>query len=543
MLSDAEQQSLLTQVQRVISSPDIPSNAVSVFIVQANATTGGIDVGFEITDITGIASVTLLRASVMDANVAIVIQTWSPAAIGDYTFPDASNVAALPKAFYWLRLEPTGTSGTSFIVGPQSVDLNPDTTQPSAPTGISVSHDNLSNGTVRVFVNVSGVDSTENSIRVYVSGYQGNPSPVAVASVSKSPAQFVLQATGETVSITAVQVSPSGVVSDPSPAVSLTLSSSRTPPAAPNAPTVVQFSGGNQISWQSSAESWVTGYGVYRGQRGQDVGTFTLLATVTASTESTMNYTDTAGLGGDYAYSIVAQSTAGDSARSDAGFPARTYSAITLPPNVSANQTNDATVDSVSASGSALIRIYGPGGIGTGYTRTLGGASLPRPNGTISGNAYKTLYAVVYDTVTFAYLAFLMTDYPSTLPDNYEFVGYYTTVSTGSAPGSGATATAVIDGTGHVIQINVTASGSGYDAAQVNIAGGGGSGAQAEATLAFFGHGVSSITVTNGGSGYLTVPTVTIVAIDPGTQPGGGGSSPIYVGGVRFNSNPDTFDT
>ena len=83
-----------------------------------------------------------------------------------------------------------------------------------------------------------------------------------------------------------------------------------------------------------------------------------------------------------------------------------------------------------------------------------------------------------------------------------------------SMPGSGATATAVLAG-GAVASITVTAGGSGYTSTPtVSITGGGGTGATATAVVTS--SAVSSITVTAGGSGYTTAPTVSLT--------GGGGT-------------------
>ena len=66
-----------------------------------------------------------------------------------------------------------------------------------------------------------------------------------------------------------------------------------------------------------------------------------------------------------------------------------------------------------------------------------------------------------------------------------------------------------------VVLVTVTNGGSGYTSAPtVTLTGGGGSGATATATLS--NGAVGSITVTNGGSGYTSAPTVTLI--------GGGGS-------------------
>lgn len=525
------------QLQKLISSPPIDPNSISGFQAASNVTTGGIDITFQITNVTGIGNVVLFRNYVLDPATAVSIQAWAPS-VSNFEYSDVSTILQQrDKAYYWLLLLPVGTSGTPVTIGPQNILLNPQLTPPDPAVSISASHAPVANGTVLVTVNVTFISP---SIKIYAQNYRGNPSFVAVAQSTSSPIQFTLQATGETITLKAVAVSAGGTEAASGPTTTLSLGGGATIPATPQGVIVDQIATGNQISFPSSKDAGPN-YKIYRGQRGDAFSFASLLATVT-STASTVVYLDTGGLQGDFSYFIVATGTSGDSAPSDPASPLRIYTSAALPPNSAGSVTNNATIDSVNSGGSALIRVYGPGGVGTSYTHYTGYGSVSRPNGTISGLALKTAYAVVFDTSSGAYAAFLMTDYPSTLPDNYEFVGYYTTISSGSAPGSGATATAVIDGNGHVIQINVTNSGSGYDAVEVDISGGGGSDAQAHANLSTFGGNVNSIAVDNGGSGYTSIPTINIVAIDPGSTTGGGGSSAIFVGGARYNSNPSTFN-
>ena len=69
----------------------------------------------------------------------------------------------------------------------------------------------------------------------------------------------------------------------------------------------------------------------------------------------------------------------------------------------------------------------------------------------------------------------------------------------------------------YVASITVTAGGSGYTSAPtISISGGGGTGATATATINEISGIVTDITVTNIGTGYTSTPTVTIT--------GGGGS-------------------
>ena len=83
-----------------------------------------------------------------------------------------------------------------------------------------------------------------------------------------------------------------------------------------------------------------------------------------------------------------------------------------------------------------------------------------------------------------------------------------------SGPGTGASATAVITGAGKIIGVNITTPGSGYTSAPTATISGTGSGATARATLAPV--GVASVTVTDGGTGFTSVPLITFK--------GGGGS-------------------
>lgn len=529
---------IINEVRRMIASPSILQNSISSFTVNQNTATGGVDVAFHVSTTQGILSINLLRATVRDFAQATVIQTWSSIEILDYAFPDAANVASISEAFYWLRLNPTGTSGTSTLVGPQTISLNPDLTAPAQPTSISASHDSVVNGAVRVFVNVGGVDP-QNSIRIFVAGYHGNPLPVSVAQGGSSPVSFNLDATGETVSITAQAVTPEGIASPISGSTTLTLGSGRTVPAAPGNPTVVQFSGGNQVSWRSSGESWVLSYFVYRSQRDETFLTATNIATVAATTEGTVNYVDAAGLTGDWAYYIVAHSATGDSLPSGPGSPTITYTSSTIPPNVPGNTTNNATIDSIDSGTNAICRIYGPGGPGTSYTHYTGYGSLNRINGVISGLAYNTNYFIMYDTKTKAYSAYLQaTGYPGTLPDSFEYVGLFLTLTASGATGSGATATALLDGIGvgqgHLLQINPVTAGSGYipGSVTVSISSTSGSGAAATANVSGFGGNINSYTVTNGGSGYLTAPTITVTG-NPTTGAVGGGGTDATDSGYR----------
>ncbi len=502
------------QLQKLISSPAISANAISGFQAATNAVTKGIDVTFTLTDLTGISAVNLFRNEILDQATATLIQSWQPS-LADYDYSDTSlSLQAQATAYYWLELLPQGTSGTPLVIGPQNILLNPQLAAPVPSVSVSASHSAATNGVVKVTVNVTGTAASQ---KIYVSGYEGNAGFVAVYQNAQSPLQFNLNATGETITIKAIGVSSGGTEAASGPTTTLTLNGALTVPATPQGVLVNQISTGNQVSFPSSKDAGPT-YKIYRAQRGQTFLLATLLATVTG-TAGTIIYLDTAGLTGDWEYFIVATNTAGDSLPSTPASPAVLFTSAGLPPNTPANTTNTATIDSVDAGTNALVRIYGPGGVGTSYNRLTGFGTLARPNGTVSGLAYTTLYVILWTGTSFV----AVTTYPATLPDGWEFVGSLKTTAATGVVGSGATATAVINGTGNVTNINATAVGSGYTSATVSIAGGGGSGAAATANVV--GGQVTSYTVTNAGTGYATVPTVTIIPGAGGGTVGGGGST------------------
>lgn len=516
VLSNAEQAAL----QALLSSPKISANCISYYLAAPNSTSKGVDVSFTITDITGIAAVTLLRNYNMDLGSATILNTWSVPEVANYVWSDTdAQLQTRGQAFYWIRLTATGSTGTNLDAGPQEILLNPQLVAPLAATDISASHAAVVNGTVVVTVNVSGGPAS-GSIKIYVSGYEGNPSAVAIAQQTQSPLQFTLDATGETITLEAINVSSGGSESPSGPTTTLLLDGVATVPAQPQGVSVAQIPTGNQITFPASREA-VTSYSIYRAQRGQAFVSATVLATVAATSVGTLQYLDTDGLAGDWEYFIVAVSTIGSSLPSDPASPMVLLTSAGIPANAPVNTTNTATVDSIDTGSATEVRIYGAGGVGTSYSRITGYGSLSRPNGTINGLLYLTTYGILFTGTS--YIA--STTYTGTLPDTYELVGVIITTAATGVVGSGATVTLVIDTLGHVIQANPGAVGSGYIGALVSISGGGGSGAQVTPNVDTASGTIISYTVTDGGSGYATVPTGTVNGTTGGGTVGGGGDT------------------
>jgi hypothetical protein len=503
-----------SQLNRLLASPAISTNAISGFTALPNSN-GGVLVNFMLTTTTGISSIVLLQNFVQDPASASVLNTWSPALVSTYGWTDTSaNVASSGQLFYWLQLTPTGVSGQPVTVGPISVLMNPGLLAPPAATAISASSSALTNGQVTVTVNVTAAFAS--TIQIQVSGYQGSSTFVAVAQQATAPIQFNLNATGQTITLQAIAVSTGGTAAASGPTTTLTLNGVATVPAQVQGVTVAQISTGNQISFPASLDR-VTSYRIYSGQYGSTFSVATLLTTIT-STAKTIDYLDTAGLMGNWQYFVVAVNAVGSSAPSLAAYPGILFSSALIPGNVPVNTTNNATVASVDTGSSALVEVYGPGGVGTSYSRITGFGSLTRPPGTVSGLAYNTDYSVLWTGS--ALIA--VTTYPATLPDNYELVGTITTTAQGGVLGSGATVTLTISG-GVVTGATPGAKGSNYVTATVVLNGGGGSGAQITANVV---NGqVTSYTVTAGGSGYTTAPTGTVVGGAATGTTGGGGST------------------
>lgn len=382
----------LQWIDQQMSTPPISDNCVSGFTTTQNAATGGVDVAFTLTDSTGVASITLVRSQVSDISQGVVLQTWS-ASDSNFAWSDTdSALQTAGQAYYFLKLEPLNTNGSEVDIGPQYIQLNTSGLAPLPCTDVSASHAAAANGAIMLTVNVAGITSG-NFVKIYVSGYQGNASFVAFAQHNSAPLQFPLVDTGETVTIEAIQVSLSGVEAASGPACTLTLNSSATAAAKIEGIVVTQIFSGNQIAWPSSLDSGVTGYQIYRGNFGGGFGAATLLTTVSATGQSSVQYLDAAGLAGNYEYYLIAVSTNGNSPASASAYPTITLTKvvagtnITINPSigtgiVTINANNFTDNETVSGSGTSWTLANAPSGVpivmvdtGTALTPLLKGSA------------------------------------------------------------------------------------------------------------------------------------------------------------------------
>ena len=108
---------------------------------------------------------------------------------------------------------------------------------------------------------------------------------------------------------------------------------------------------------------------------------------------------------------------------------------VSLNPNAPSNTSDNSTIDSIDESGAATIRVYGPGGDGSSWTRYAGSATIIEPAAHITGNAYATGYYIVYDVFNNVFNA--LTSYLSTLNDDFYYLGFLTTCSATGSDGTG----------------------------------------------------------------------------------------------------------
>jgi hypothetical protein len=187
-------------------------------------------------------------------------------------------------------------------------------------------------------------------------------------------------------------------------------------------------------------------------------------------------------------------------------------------PNVSLNQSNFATVDSVAAGSAATVRIYGSGGVGTSWTSTTGNASKVIPSGTIANVAYGSTKYVAWDGSQYQVVASLT----QTFPDGWLPVGKVSVIANGS--GLVLPTFSSVVASDAVVAVKIDTAGNGMTSAPtLAFSGGGGTGAAATCTVTA--GSVTGVTITNSGSGYTSNPTVTASGGVSGGVGGGGGAT------------------
>jgi hypothetical protein len=186
--------------------------------------------------------------------------------------------------------------------------------------------------------------------------------------------------------------------------------------------------------------------------------------------------------------------------------------------NLSLNQSNFATVDSVANGGAATVRVYGSGGVGTAWTSILGSNSKVVPGGTIMNIAYGSNGYVAWDGAQYQFKPQLA----QTFPDTWAPVGKVSVIANGS--GLVLPVIRAVVTSGAIVAYEILNPGNGLTAPPLlTISDSTGTGATA--TAAVSAGAVTQVTPGNAGSGYSSSPTVTASGGVSGGAAGGGGAT------------------
>jgi hypothetical protein len=186
--------------------------------------------------------------------------------------------------------------------------------------------------------------------------------------------------------------------------------------------------------------------------------------------------------------------------------------------NLSLNQSNYATVDSVASGATATVRVYGSGGAGTSWASVVGSNSKVIPSGTIMNVAYAANGFVVWDGQKYQ----MKPQLAQTFPDTWVPVGKVSVI----ANASGLVLPvihAVVTG-GAIVAYQITNPGNGLTSAPVlTITDSSGTGATA--TTVVSAGAVTQVVPGSAGSGYSATPVVTPSGGVSGGAAGGGGAN------------------
>lgn len=439
----AVQQALNSLNERVTrlenTALELPEGLVGTFTVTPAPAQDGAQVEFSLTATTGVLAANILRGFSTDPSAATLLASYPGPAIAPgnpVTLSDSDPALAGQTAYYWLQLYPLNASLEPQLTGPQQLDAAAaDQVPPDAllefDASVSAGGDGAS---VKVGVSFLPPNETRfGSARILVEGYNGNPAAVIVAQYPIDPDSFTLQKTGETVTLLAVSVNKAGIAAANGTARTKTVTlSNATAPCAVYGGAATGIATGVQIGFPAGPEASITEYKVSRGPLGGGFAAASVIGTVAPTGAAAYTYLDAGGLGGQYEWYVQAANPTGTSAAP----PAITLQAVTssanLPANAPFNNINNATVDSIDGGSSATVRVYGPGGVGTSWTRATGYGSETLPAGTLAGLSYATVYYILWNGSAY----FATTSFTAALADNNIWAGTVTTVASGGGGGT-----------------------------------------------------------------------------------------------------------
>lgn len=208
----------------------------------------------------------------------------------------------------------------------------------------------------------------------------------------------------------------------------------------------------------------------------------------------------------------------------------RALSSASSVPNLSLNQSNFATVDSVAAGATPIVRVYGTGGVGAAYTRSVGMQSPQRPGATLLNIPYGANKFVAYDTEQRIYQ--VKDQLPQTFSDPWEPVGFVSVVFSGAPT---LPVLKPIFTSGFLVGIQRISDGNGLSTPPLGVVVSG-VGHNAAFVLFITNGQVSGYQINNGGDGnYVNTDTI---SVSGGISAGVGGGGGVSGGnGGRFYSN------
>lgn len=296
---------------RVLSSQTNPFAVFQVAVSSGTAT---------ITATVGIVlkapTIQLLRAINIDISTATLIQSWTGPFSAQQTL-EFADTGASGTAYYWLRVVYDATTGQTQDIGPQVGYLTPIGQSNSQVPAFSASVTPGLSGTVTIGVTFETPDVTDfASVQIIAIGYNGIAGQQVIAQSATSGFSLALKATGETITLQADAVDLAGKTQPGGPKLTVHLIMAATVPCVVYGATATSIVNGNQITWPQDPEPTTT-YKVMRGGG--------LIATVPHGAESQVNFLDVIGSPATQTYTIVAHTTAGDSAASPVITPGQQF--------------------------------------------------------------------------------------------------------------------------------------------------------------------------------------------------------------------------
>lgn len=301
------------------------TNPLAKFFAKYQGGSNGVQVDIQLGVALNALSIKLWRGFSRDPAQAKAVQTWT----GPFSAQDqleyadiAPAVLAATKVYYWAQIVYEQTpSLTQQQFGPQTAFVNAVAGGSEQIPAFSVSV-TPGTGVLNVAVSFEFPSAPDfGSAQVYASNYNKIAAPQLIAEGAESPFSFTMNATGEVVTIQLNSVSVSGAMTAGGPTATIQLNAAATLPAIIFNGVSISNTIGNQITFPGPAESDVTQMKVYRQNAGGTFAGATLIATIAPSTEKSYTVTDKVANPANFIYFVTAVNQVGESLPSPAITP------------------------------------------------------------------------------------------------------------------------------------------------------------------------------------------------------------------------------